>query len=63
MFKKFLFERYSRRPLIYSERVALFDLTFMMRMVGLMTICVEKPMIDSRCMLEKKFIELISINP
>ena len=35
----------------------------MMSMNDLMTISIKTPRIDSRCSLEKEFIELICMNP
>ena len=45
------------------ERISLFDLTHMMSIANLVAIGVETLRIDSRCSLEKEFIELIYINP
>ena len=54
---------YSRRTSNYPERISLSDLTHMMSMADLVAIGVETPRIDSGCSLEKKFTELIRMNP
>ena len=54
---------YSRRTSNYLERVALSDLTHIMSITDLVAIDVETPRIDSGCSLEKKFTELIRMNP
>ena len=54
---------YSRRISNYSERITLFDQTHVMSIADLVAIGVEIPRIDSECSLEKKFPELIFINP
>ena len=54
---------YSRRTLIYLERITLFDLTHMMSMADLVAIGVETLKIDNGCSMEKEFTELICINP
>ena len=53
---------YSRRALNFLERITLFDLTSMMSMVDHVAIGVKTLKIDSRCFLEKEFIELIRMN-
>ena len=54
---------YSRRTLNYPERITLSNLTHMMTMTDLVAIGVEILRIDSRCSLEKDFLELICLNP
>ena len=54
---------YSRRTSNYPERITLSDLTHMMSMTDIVAINVETLKIDSGCSLEKKFTELIRINP
>ena len=55
--------RYSRRPSNYPERMTLSKPTDMMSMADLIAISAEPLRIDSGCSLEKKFTELIHINP
>ena len=59
----FIFVGYSRRISNYPKRIALSDLTHMGSMADLVAIGVETPTIDSECSLEKKFTELIHMNP
>ena len=54
---------YSRRTLIYLERITLFDVTHMMSMVDLVAIGMETLRINSKYSLEKEFSELIPMNP
>ena len=54
--------RYSRR-LNYSKRIVLPDLTHMISMTDLMAVGVETLRINIGCSLDKKFIELIHMNP
>ena len=54
---------YSRRTSNCSERIALSDLTHMMRMADHVAIDVETPRIDGGCSLEKVFTEFIRMNP
>ena len=54
---------YSRRTLNYPERIALPNLSHMMRMADPIAIGVETLRIDSGYSLEKEFIELIRMNP
>ena len=53
----------SRRISNYQKRITLYDPTFMMSMVELVTISVESLKINSECPLKKDFTELIRINP
>ena len=50
--------RYSRRTSNYPERIDLSDSTHMMRMIDLVSICVETLRIDSGCTLKKEFTKL-----
>ena len=54
---------YSRRTSNYPERTTLSDLTHMMSMTDPVAIGVETQRINSKCSLEKEFIELIHMNP
>ena len=54
---------YLRRTSNYPERIALSNPTHMTSMADLVAINVETLRIDSRCSLEKEFIELIRKNP
>ena len=54
---------YSRRILNYQKIITLSDPTHMMSMADLVAIGVETLRIESRCSLEKEFIELIYVNP
>ena len=58
MFLKFLFVRYLRRISNYLERIILSDMAHIMSMADPVAISVETIKIDSRCSLEKEFIEL-----
>ena len=51
--------RYLRRTSNYLERITLSNSTHMMSMADPIAIGVETLRIDSRCYLEKEFIELI----
>ena len=55
--------RYLRRTLNYLENITLFDLTHMMSTSDPVAISVETLRVDSGCLLEKEFIELICMNP
>ena len=54
---------YSRRTSNYLERIALSSPTHMMSMADPIAIGVKTLRIDSRCSLQKEFIELIRMNP
>ena len=54
---------YSRRTSNYQKRITLSDPTHMIGMTNLVAIGVEILGIDSKCFLEKEFIELICTNP
>ena len=58
-----ILEVYLRRALNYLERVTLSVSTCMLSITTYTTIGVETPRINSGCYLEKKFNELININP
>ena len=45
------------------ERIPLSNPTHIMSMADPMAICVETPIINSGCSLEKEFIEFIYMNP
>ena len=53
---------YSRRTSNYPERITLYDLTYLMSMVDLVTISVDTLRINSGHSLEKEFTELIILN-
>ena len=55
--------RYSRIISNYSERITLFDPTYMISIADLMAISMKTLRIDSGCYLEKEYNELIYINP
>ena len=52
-----------RRMSNYPIKITLSDKTHMMSMADPMAIGVETPTIDSRCSLEKEFIQLTRMNP
>ena len=54
---------YLRRTSNYPKRIALSNPSHMMSMADSIAIGVETLKIDSECSLEKKFIELIRMNP
>ena len=54
---------YLRRTSNYPKIIALCDPTHMMSMADPVAIDVETLTIDSRCSLDKDFIELIHMNP
>ena len=54
---------YSIRTSNYPKRIALSNPTHVMSMAYHVPIGVETIRIDSRCSLEKDFIELICMNP
>ena len=54
---------YSIRTLNYPKRITLSDPTHLTSMTDPVAIGVETRRIDSRCSLEKEFIELICMNP
>ena len=54
---------YSRGTSNYLERTTLSYSTYMLSMTDLVAITVVTLRIDSECSLEKKFIELIYMNP
>ena len=47
----------------YPYRISLSHLTYMMSMNDHVAICVETPMIDTGCSLEKEFTKLMCMNP
>ena len=53
---------YSRRTSNYLERITLFDPTYMMSMIDLVAIGVERPRIDSGYSLKKEFTKLFCMN-
>ena len=63
MMRIFLLVGYSRKTLNHLERITLCDLTHMMIMTDLVAINVETLRIYTMCSLEKKFTELILMNP
>ena len=54
---------YWRKTSNYPERIALCNPSHMMSMVDPIANSVETLRIDSECSLEKKFTELIHMNP
>ena len=54
---------YSKRTSNYPERIALSNQTHMMSMIDPIAIGVGTPRIGNRCSLEKKFTELVCMNP
>ena len=54
---------YSRKTFNYPIIMTLSDPTHMMSTTDLVAIGVETLRIESRCSLEKEFIELIRVNP
>ena len=55
--------RYSRRISNYSKIIILSYPTYMMSMIDLVVIGVERPKIDNGYSFNKDFIESIRINP
>ena len=55
--------RYSGRTSNYLERITIYDLTHMMSMANPVTTGVETLKIGNGYSLEKKFSELICMNP
>ena len=54
--------RYLGRTSNYLEKITLYDRTHVMSIADHVAICVDTPMIHSKCSLEKEFIELIHMN-
>ena len=63
MLQTFLAERYSRRTSKYPKQIVLDDPTHMMSIAYIVALCMEAPMIDSGCSLEKEFSKVICMNP
>ena len=47
----------------YLERMTMSDSNHIINMIDPLVVLIGTPRIDSRCSLEKEFIQLISMNP